>query len=112
MHDIGIHEAERKHGSSVGKYQEIEGPSIAREILSKYELDEAAIEHICKIIANHHSGKEIDTLEFKIIWDADGLVNIPEEFPEAGRGKLQNLIDKVFKTHRGRQIAIESFLQN
>jgi HD superfamily phosphodiesterase len=116
LHDIGIHEAdheaERKHGSSVGKYQEIEGPSIAREILSKYELDEAAIEHICKIIANHHSGKEIDTLEFKILWDADWLVNIPEEFPDAGRGKLQNLIDKVFKTHRGRQIAIESFLQN
>ena len=25
LHDIGIHEAERKHGSAAGKYQEMEG---------------------------------------------------------------------------------------
>ena len=29
IHDIGIHEAERKYGSSAGCYQEIEGPPIA-----------------------------------------------------------------------------------
>ena len=110
LHDIGIHEAQRKHGSSAGKYQEIEGPPIAGEILSKYELDEEIVEHIRKIIANHHSGKEIDTLEFKIVWDADWLVNIPAELPNAGREKMQNLIDKVFKTGRGRQIAVGLFL--
>ena len=33
LHDIGIQEGERKHGSSAGKYQEIEGPPIAREIM-------------------------------------------------------------------------------
>ncbi len=111
LHDIGIHEAERKYSSSAGKYQEIEGPPIAREILSKYELDEAIIEHICKIIANHHSAKNIDTPEFKIIWDADWLVNIPTEFPEADKEKLQKLIDKIFKTNKGRQIAVELFLE-
>ena len=110
LHDIGIHEAERKHGSSAGKYQEIEGPPIAREILSKYELDEDIVEHICKIIANHHSGKEIDTLEFKIIWDADWLVNIPAEFSDVAREKIQNLIDRVFKTSQGHQMAVELFL--
>ena len=112
LHDIGIHEAERKYGSSAGKYQEIEGPPIAREILAKYELDEAVVEHVCKIIANHHSAKDIDTLEFRIIWDADWLVNIPEEFPGAGREKLQELIDKLFKTVQGRKIATELFVEN
>jgi hypothetical protein len=111
LHDIGIHEAERKYGSSAGKYQEIEGPAIVREILSKYELDETAIEHICKIIANHHGAKDIDTTEFRIIWDANWLVNIPGEFPEADKKKLRKLIDKVFKTHRGHQIAVELFLE-
>ena len=111
LHDIGIHEAERKYSSSAGKYQEIEGPPVAREILAKYELDEAVIEHVCKIIANHHSAKEIDTSEFRIIWDADWLVNIPTEFPNVKKEKLKKLIDKVFKTHRGRQIAIELFLK-
>lgn len=111
LHDIGIREAERKYGCSAGKYQEIEGPPIARKILTKYDLDEAVMEHICRIIANHHSGKEIDTLEFKILCDADRLVNIPEEFPDKERETLQKLIDKVFKTHSGRQISVELFLE-
>jgi len=110
LHDIGIHEAERKHGSSMGKYQEIEGPPIAREILSKYELDEEIIEHICKIIANHHSSKDIDTPEFKIIWDADWLVNLPSEFSNAAKEKVQTRIDKIFRTNQGRQIAVKLFL--
>jgi hypothetical protein len=38
LHDIGIVEAERKYGSSEGKYQQTEGPIIARGILEKYSL--------------------------------------------------------------------------
>ena len=34
LHDIGIHEAERRHGSSAGPYQEQEGPAVARPLLS------------------------------------------------------------------------------
>jgi len=112
LHDIGIREAERKHSSSEGRYQEIEGPPIAREILAKFDLDEAVVEHVCKIIANHHSAKDIDTLEFRIIWDADWLVNIPTDFPNANKEKLQQIIDKTFKTQKARQIAIELFIEN
>jgi putative nucleotidyltransferase with HDIG domain len=43
LHDIGIHEAERKYGSSAGKYQEAEGPPIAKEILSKYDIPTEAV---------------------------------------------------------------------
>jgi putative nucleotidyltransferase with HDIG domain len=112
LHDIGIKEAEQKYNSSAAKYQEIEGPPIAREILLKYEVDQAIVEHVCRIIANHHSAKDIDTLEFRIIWDSDWLVNIPVEFPDAGTEKMQELIDRIFKTSKGRQIAIELFLEN
>jgi len=110
LHDIGIHEAQRKYGSSGGKYQEIEGPPIAREILSQYDLGEAIVEHVCRIIANHHSAKDIDTLEFRILWDSDWLVNIPAEFPGADKETLGKLIEKIFKTQRGHQIAVELFL--
>ena len=110
LHDIGIHEAERKYNSAAGKYQEIEGPHIAKEILTNHNIDKSAIEHICKIIANHHSDKDIDTTEFRIIWDADWLVNIPEEYPEANQVKLQRLVQKVFKTSRGQQIAFEEII--
>ncbi len=111
LHDIGIHAAETKHASAAGRYHQIEGPPIAKRILQNYELDDETIAHICKIIANHHSAKDIDTIEFRIVWDADSLVNIPEDFADAGKEKLQQIIDKTFKTCKGRQIAVESFVK-
>jgi len=112
LHDIGIIQAERKHGSAAAKYQEIEGPIIAREILAKFNLDKADVEHICRIIANHHSAKNIDTIEFRIVWDADWLVNLPMDFTDTSKEKLKEIIDKTFKTCKGRQIAVESFVKN
>ena len=58
LHDVGIHEAERKYGSAAGKYQEIEGPPIAGEILKKSDIPSEAVEHICRIIANPQLYKE------------------------------------------------------
>jgi HD superfamily phosphodiesterase len=111
LHDIGIHEAERKYNSSAGKYQQIEGPPIAEEILKRYDIDAEAIKHICKIIANHHSAKGIDTTEFRIILDADRLVNISEEYPDASQDKLQKLINNKFKTQEGDKIAKRLFIK-
>ncbi|OHB80228.1 MAG: hypothetical protein A2Z25_08555 [Planctomycetes bacterium RBG_16_55_9] len=112
LHDIGIHEAERKYGSPAGKYQEIEGPPIAEEILKKHDVPAEVIEHVCRIIANHHSAKDIDTKEFWIVRDADWLVNIPEDFPVASKEKLQRIIDKTIRTPEGRRIAMESLMTN
>ena len=108
LHDIGIREAERKYGSSQGKYQQIEGPPIARKILQKYNIDTKAIEHICEIIAKHHSAKNIDTTEFQIVWDADWLVNIPVDFKDSDNP--EQLINKVFKTKEGHRIAEQTIL--
>lgn len=112
LHDIGIHEAERKYGSPAGKYQEIEGPPIADEILKRHNIPPETSEHICRIIANHHSAKDIDTKEFRILWDADRLVNIPEDFPDASKDELQSIVEKTFRTREGHRIATELFLMN
>jgi HD superfamily phosphodiesterase len=110
LHDIGIQRAEEKYGSSAGNYQEIEGPPIARDILSDYEFDGDMIDHVCRIIANHHSDKDIDTLEFRIIWDADWLVNIPDEFDVENKPIMERIIKRVFKTSTGRGLASELYL--
>jgi len=110
LHDIGIHEAERKYSSSAAKYQETEGPIIARAILANYDLDRAVVEHICKIIANHHSAKGINTLEFRCVWDADWLVNMSAQFERDQPADLDGAINRIFKTHKGRQIAMALFV--
>jgi len=112
LHDIGIHEAVHKYDSSAGKYQEIEGPPIAGEILQKHDIPAEAIEHICKIIANHHSDKEINTIEFRIVWDADQIVNLPADSSGVSNEKLQEIIDRKFKTDEGRRIVAELFVKS
>jgi HD superfamily phosphodiesterase len=110
LHDIGIQKAEQKYGSAAGKYQEIEGPPIAEPILINSGFPADKIDHVCKIIANHHTAKNIDTLEFRILWDADWLVNIPDECGKMSKDKLKNFIEKVFKTDTGKQLAKELYL--
>ena len=112
LHDIGIPKAREVHGSSSGQYQEIEGPPIAREILTRHGFSPTQIDHVCGIVANHHSDTDPDivsTIEFKILWDADWLVNIPVDFAEADRDELEAIVERVFKTSTGRHM-VEAIL--
>lgn len=110
LHDIGIREAERKYGSSAGNLQEQEGPPVAREILSFLGFAESVVSEVCAIIASHHSPGEVDTYNFRVIWDADWLVNIPDEVPLEDEAKVRGVIGKVFQTSTGRKIAERIFL--
>jgi len=110
LHDIGIPEAEKKHGSAGARWQELEGPPVARRILEKTGVDRVTIEHVCDIVGSHHSAGKIDTLEFRILWDADWLVNLPGTFPDRGEDELKTLIDSTFKTDAGRARAYNMFL--
>jgi hypothetical protein len=113
LHDIGIRAAERKHGSNAGKFQEIEGPPIARPILEGLGVDAGRTGHILRIIGSHHSAGDVDTPEFRIVWDADRLANISEECagktPDEGRAFVQ----KACRTPTGRamgEAAVARFL--
>lgn len=114
LHDIGIPKAREIHGSSSGQYQEMEGPPIAREILTRHKVPAAAIDHICGIVANHHSDKDpaiVTTLEFKILWDADWLVNFPGRHRESTPKEKEDAIESTFKTAKGKLLARQMFLQ-
>lgn len=111
LHDIGIREAERKYGSSAGNLQEMEGPPVAREILTALGYEEAFIEEVCRIIASHHSPGEVDSDNFRIIWDADWLVNLGDECDLSVKERVAKIIDKTFMTKTGRGIAREIYLK-
>lgn len=104
LHDIGIHEAERKHNSTAARYQEEEGPPIAREILEKLRAKEALIEEVCDIIGHHHHPREDDTTNFKVLYDADLIVNLEEEHKEKPKtgDRLEELMANAFLTESGK----------
>jgi HD superfamily phosphodiesterase len=110
LHDIGIPNCEKKYRSMDGQLQEIEGPPVAREILESLLVDEKIIKEVCEIIGCHHSSGEIDTVNFKIIWDADWLVNLPDVYDVKDKVKLQEIISGTFMTKTGLRIAKELYL--
>jgi HD superfamily phosphodiesterase len=105
LHDIGIPVAEKKYGSSAGHYQEIEGPIVAREILRRHGYEEPFIEHVCEIIGKHHSPRRINTINFRIVYDADLLVNLGGKFQNRPEKGISERIDRIFLTETGRIVA-------
>lgn len=109
LHDIGIHECERKYRSTDGQLQEKEGVPIARKILVGCNVEDEIIDEVCRIIGSHHSPGEVETDEFKIMWDADWLVNLNDECDLSDKKKVKQIIDKVFLTKTGRAKAEEIY---
>ncbi len=110
LHDIGIHKAEEKYHSPAGNFQEIEGPPIARGIMEKLHFKKEVIDEVCEIIAHHHSPGEIDTVNFRALYDADWLVNLKDEFGILQKEKLEKAIEKVFLTQSGKELARKIYL--
>jgi HD superfamily phosphodiesterase len=111
LHDIGIHQAQKKYGSTIGKYQEKEGPPIARRILTGLGFEQNQIEEICETIAHHHSLGKIATKNFGILYDADWLANLRDEYDIQDKSKLSNIVEKVFLTQSGKALARAVYLQ-
>jgi putative nucleotidyltransferase with HDIG domain len=112
LHDIGIHEAERKHNSTAAKYHQKEGPPIARDILTRLGTREELVEEVCDIIGHHHQPRNKETLSFKILYDADLIVNLREHQKdgEIEKERLSEIIEKKMLTDSGKRLARETLL--
>lgn len=108
---LGIKECEKKYDSTDGQLQEKEGPPIARKILEKLRIQKETINEVCQIISCHHSPGEIDSLNFRILWDSDWLVNLKDECVLDDKGKLERTINKVFFTKVGKKLAQKIYLK-
>jgi HD superfamily phosphodiesterase len=100
LHDIGIKNSEIKYKSSNGKYQQMEGPPVAKEILQKYNVNDSIIDRICYLIGHHHEYSNIQGQDYQILVEADFLVNIYED--EFDQVSIKRVRDKYFKTKTGK----------
>ncbi|BDU51352.1 HD domain-containing protein [Haliovirga abyssi] len=110
LHDIGIKISEEKYNSSSGKYQEIEGPGVAKEILKKYNLKHKILERVLFLIGNHHSYSKIDNIDFQILIEADFIINIYED--KLLKDSIVSIKEKYFKTKIGNSYIETMYLNN
>ena len=107
LHDIGIHNAEMLHGSSDGKYQELEGPGVAADILSALGADNEFIGKVCNMVGRHHTYTGIDSLSLQILIEADFLVNIFED--GMSDTAIASVKEKIFRTAEGTRLLEEMY---
>lgn len=103
MHDIGIRPSEEKYGSCNGKLQEQEGPAYAREMLSGFsEITQEEIDRVCYLIGHHHTYTDVDGEDYRILLEADFLVNAYED--ELSAESICAFRSNVFRTKTGTEL--------
>jgi HD superfamily phosphodiesterase len=108
LHDIGIHEAEKKYNSSAGKYQEELGSDVAKRLIENLEISDEIKERVYYLIGHHHSYDKIDGIDFQILVEADFIVNIFED----DISDVLSVKDKVFRTKTGIELLGGMYLKN
>ena len=116
LHDIGIKEAEKKYNSSAARYQELEGPPVAREILEKLGAADELIDEVCDIVGHHHHPGENETVNYRVLYDADLISNLEENQMEkpsdSDPERIKEIIKTSFLTDSGKKIAESVLLKN
>ena len=105
LHDIGAAEAMRTHGSVEARYQELEGPAIARDILARADVPPEIVARVCHIVGHHHTPSAVDGLEFEAVWDGDLIEALVFAAREVPAERLEPRIDSELRTRSGRALA-------
>lgn len=108
VHDIGIKRAEQKYGACNGKLQEQEGPPEAEKMLSELHYEEALVWRVSYLVGHHHTYTEVDGIDYRILLEADFLVNLYED--SADEETVRHAYDVIFRTETGRQLCRAMYL--
>lgn len=116
LHDAGVIPAEKEFGTCAGPYQERLGPPIAMSMIdeickgrgeSEYRVTPSQRERIRYLIAHHHTYDDIQGLDYRILVEADLLVNMLEK--STGHEEIAAIYRKIFRTETGRRLCRQMF---
>ena len=95
LHDLGW---------TVGKPHHLTGAELATKILKEIKYPDEKRERVIKIVLNHplESRNKLETLEEKIVWDADkidmlGVLGIVRVFHWLGKAPFDAVIERAHK---------------
>ena len=107
VHDIGIRPAEAKYGSCTGALQEQEGPSEAETLLRSLDVSPDIVQRVCYLVGHHHTYTDIDGMDYRILVEADFLVNLYED--HANKISIRTAYERIFRTTTGKRLCRTMF---
>ncbi|MBQ6488095.1 MAG: HD domain-containing protein [Solobacterium sp.] len=99
VHDIACPSLRREYGNSPHDLQEKYGPPMVREFYKDSGMSEEMLERICYLVGHHHTFTDVDGLDYRILLEADFLVNAGEN--EKYRNSVDRFRQEVFRTKTG-----------
>ena len=101
LHDIGIPNAIKLHGSSKGEFQEKEGALLVPSMLEKAGMP-GITDRVSWLVGHHHQESLAHTdLLIQILMEADHLVNLAEG--SHPKEKAEDIRDSFFRTETGKR---------
>ena len=102
IHDIACPLCREKYGNTNGKYQEKEGVALAEKFLKEAEIEGQMKERIVYLVSHHHTYENIDGMDYRILLEADFLVNADES--QMSEKSIRNAREKIFETVTGKAL--------
>lgn len=109
-HDIGIKISEQKYNSSAGKHQESEGPALAEKLLLSLDVERSIIDRVMFLIAHHHTYSDVSGIDYRILIEADFLVNAYED--NMSKDAIKKAREVIFHTKTGTKFLNDIFALN
>ncbi|MBM4288465.1 MAG: phosphohydrolase [Deltaproteobacteria bacterium] len=107
LHDTGSKNADGTYKTTDVRYQELEGPAVARQMLMDLGANPEMLEEVCDLINPDRDLRPEESLNFKVLHDADLLADLEEKHKEnpLSRGELEDILAGKFLTASGRELA-------
>lgn len=102
VHDIGIRNSLRIYGDDAGPHQEALGPGEAEAMLTSLHYDSDVIARVCYLVGHHHTYTGIDGMDYRILVEADFLVNLFEN--HAPPQRICKAQETMFETQTGKML--------
>jgi hypothetical protein len=80
-------------------------PSRARQILQQIGAGDETIGRVCRIVESHQAGRPADSIEFRIVQDADALARLAAEAPAAALDALEDAANAWLHTDAAKEKA-------
>ena len=110
VHDIACPACREKYGNANGKYQELESPPLVEQFFEGMDVERRTAERISWLAAHHHTYTNVEGLDYRILLEADFLVNAGEG--GLSRAAIETMRQNVFRTETGIRLLDSVYLRD